>query len=116
MYGNASTIAKRTLAAACQNPDITEVITYNDIGGWELGECKKYFNRFYLNPKFNESNDVRFGAFSGHYVVVEMPPIGTEQKIMKYLETCKTVYQSQDKRINSRIFDCRDATPYGAAQ
>ncbi|MBI4138632.1 glycosyltransferase family 39 protein [Candidatus Uhrbacteria bacterium] len=106
-YGNASALAKRAAAAACASPDVSRIITYNDIAAWELGECGKYDRRFYLNPEFAAVNEKKFAGFDGHYVVVTMPPISPDQKIMRYLSTCHTLFSEDDRRVSARLYDCR---------
>ncbi len=112
-YGNASKLAKQTMAFVCQDKAISQVITYNDIGGWELGECGKYFKRFYLNPAFSKMNETKFGTYQGYYVVVNMPPIDPSQKIARYFQQCKVAYEDRDKRVTAHVYDCR-GVPYPA--
>ncbi len=107
-YGNASAVAKQAIAFTCQNKNIPQVITYNDIGGWELGECGKYFKRFYLNPKFSETNESKFGSYKGHYLVVDMPPIDPSQKSERYFAECPVMYRAQDKQVRATVYDCQN--------
>lgn len=110
-YGSASQVAKSALRYIQENGDIQNVITYNDIGGWELGEMGKYFKRFYMNPEFAETNERKFSQYNGHYLVVSMPPLNPASKQARYFTECEQVYQNRSKRVMSQVYDCR-GIPY----
>lgn len=110
LYGNASSLAKQALVFVNNTQAISQVITYNDIGGWELHESNKYFKRFYLNPEFTATNEKKFSTYQGYYLVVDMPPISVDQKVAKYLATCKEIYHQSDKMLHARVYDCREET------
>ncbi|MEI7512151.1 MAG: glycosyltransferase family 39 protein [Candidatus Uhrbacteria bacterium] len=107
LFGNASRLAIDATAWVNNNPDINQVITYNDIGGWELGESKKYYKRFYLNPEFQNSTRKKMTEFDGYYLVVGMPPLPPEDPSMKYFEQCRDVYHQTDQKISADVYDCR---------
>ncbi|HVM90435.1 MAG TPA: hypothetical protein VMU11_00880 [Verrucomicrobiae bacterium] len=107
LYGNASVLAKRAIAWVNANPDISQVITYNDIGGWELHEGNKYFKRFYLNPEFQASTQERMAGYDGFYLVVGMPPLPPDDPSVKYFGQCKDAYHQTDKKIAADVYDCR---------
>ncbi len=107
LYGNASAVAKRALDFVHTSSDISRVITYNDIGGWELGESKKYYKRFYQNPEYAQTNEKKFASFDGHYLVVAMPPLSLESPAAKYFTKCKNMYHDVDKKVAADIYDCR---------
>ncbi len=112
-YGNASSVAKRAIQFVNASPEIASVITYNDIGGWELGESKKYFKRFYLNPEYAPTNEKKFASYDGHYLVVAMPPLSADMPSSKYFTKCKNLYHDTDKNVTADVYDCR-GVPYGA--
>jgi hypothetical protein len=89
------------------NPDIKQVITYNDIGGWELHEGGKYANRFYLEPTFASSTAARFAAFDGFYLVVGMPPLATDSAQVRYFTQCGNVHHAVDGQVIADVYDCR---------
>jgi hypothetical protein len=106
LYGNASALAKQTIAWVNANPDIKQVITYNDIGGWELHEGGKYYKRFYLNPEFQSSTQERMAAYDGYYLVVGMPPLPPDDPSVKYFASCKDAYHQTDKQVTADVYDC----------
>jgi len=108
LYGNASSLAKRAVTFVNNSSEISRVITYNDIGGWELGESKKYFKRYYLNPEFAQTNEKKFATFDGHFLVIGMPPISATTPSAKYFARCRNMYHDSDKRIMADVYDCRD--------
>lgn len=114
LYGNASAVAKKALAYVNAETTISKVITYNDIGGWELGESKKYFKRFYLNAEFASTNEKKFTSFQGHYLVIGMPPLQPTSPAGRYFERCKNSYSDQDKDVSGKVYDCR-GVPYISA-
>lgn len=107
LYGNASKLAKDTIAWVNANPDIKQVITYNDIGGWELHEGGKYANRFYLEPTFASSTAARFAAFDGFYLVVGMPPLAPDSAQVRYFTQCGNVHHAVDGQVMADVYDCR---------
>ena len=107
LYGNASRLAKQTIAWVNANPEIKHVITYNDIGGWELHEGNKYFKRFYLNPDFQAATQQRMAEYDGHYLVIGMPPLPPDDPSVKYFATCKDIYHQTDKKVTADVYDCR---------
>jgi len=110
LYGNASRLALDAIAWVNANADIKQVITYNDIGGWELGEAKKYFKRFYLNPDFQAATQERMSEYDGYYLVVGMPPLPPNDPSVKYFASCKDTYHQTDQKITADVYDCRGVT------
>lgn len=89
------------------NSDISKVITYNDSGAYELIQMKKYYKRFYADPAYVVSNKEKFDSFEGHYIIMDFPKINKESFYFKYLETCKIIFKTSDKKIDGYVFDCR---------
>ncbi|HEY4511355.1 MAG TPA: glycosyltransferase family 39 protein [Candidatus Paceibacterota bacterium] len=108
LYGSVPRVASAVIGEAVRNENIKEVITYYDIGGYELGESKKYLRRFYTDPMFAKSTRSRLASYSGYYAVVDFPEIDKQSVIWKYLETCKTTYSAEDGRVKGYIFNCKN--------
>jgi len=107
MYGNASSVAADVVSVTLASSTIPQVITYNDIGGYELSASGKYFKRFYTDPMFAETNVGKFESYKGDYLVVDFPAIDKGGIYWKYLMTCKETYRKTHADITGYIFDCR---------
>lgn len=99
---------ERAKSFIVQNKDITQVVVYNDIGGYEIRETGKYARRMYAAPQFSDEYKKYFDSFSGHVLYIDIPRIGVDTMYMKYLlDTCTVVYHDQDKKISATVYDCR---------
>ncbi|MCR4334668.1 MAG: glycosyltransferase family 39 protein [Patescibacteria group bacterium] len=108
IYGSVNKIAFAVTNEVVGNSEIDKVVTYYDIAGYELNDSKKYARRFYVAPMFAQSNVGKFTGYSGYYSVVGFPLIDPTSIYWRYLQSCKTVFQSQDKNIRGYIFDCKN--------
>ncbi|HUO50631.1 MAG TPA: glycosyltransferase family 39 protein [Candidatus Paceibacterota bacterium] len=106
-YGSAPAVYAQLITRVNGDPSIPQVITYNDIGAYELTLSGKYFKRFYTDPMFAQTNVGKFSSYDGYYMVLDMPAINTDSAYWKYFQQCKNVYQTNDKQISGYIFDCR---------
>ena len=110
-YGSASKVAKLMLSEISSDSSILEVKTYNDIGGWELGEAKKYQGRIYLNPEWAIEKNRNFKTFEGFVLVVNMPEIRNDNWFAKALrEKCTIQRETVDKLISGKLYKCRSLT------
>ncbi len=89
------------------DPSITSVVVYNDIGGYEIRETGKYARRMYAAPQFSNEYEKYFSTFSGHVLYIDIPRIGEGTMYMNYLQSCAPIYTDQDKAIHAKIYDCR---------
>jgi hypothetical protein len=105
-------LVTRTVQFIAENPDITKVVVYNDNGGNEVQETGKYEKRLYTSPQFPVEEKVKtMNAFSGHYMVVDVPPVDPKSVYAKYFATCEVIYHETDRAMNATVYDCRKAPP-----
>ncbi len=107
LYGSTSGVYTALVARVNNDPTIPQVITYNDVGGYDLTVSKKYFKRFYTDPMFADTNVGKFGSYNGYYMVLDMPLINTQSVYWQYFQKCKSVFDIRDKQVSGFIFDCR---------
>lgn len=88
------------------NPDIKDVLVYNDNGGWEVRRADKYFRRIYAVPGFEPTYVPIFKDFRGHVLFIDAPHIGTDNIYIDFMNSCKSIYSEKDKYINSQILSC----------
>jgi len=86
--------------------NIEKVITYNDIGAYELHDLNKYHKRFYADPAFVEDNKKKFDEFAGYFMILDFPHINTNSFYANYLFSCAPVYEYRDKFISGKILNC----------
>ena len=108
-YGLPDKVAHKILTEAVSNRDIADVITYNDTGAYELAFAGKYKARFYTQPIFENSSVGRMKENKGYYTVLDFPEINKQTVFWQYLQSCETIFYSQDKKINGYIFNCQNA-------
>ncbi len=106
LYGSPDKVARKLTTQLTSNPSINEVITYNDIAGYELGRSGQYFKRFYTHPIFAESTVNKMKEYSGYYLVVDFPEIDKSSNYWDYLQSCDQVSEVQSGLIKGYIFDC----------
>lgn len=107
LYGSAPRLVSESVLYIKNNPDIQNVLVYNDNGGNEVRETGKYTRRLYADPAFEESYREFFSNFSGHILMVDIPRVIIGTTYEKYLNSCRTVYSKEDKYITAKILDCR---------
>lgn len=91
------------------SPNIKSVITYNDVGAFELSKIGKYAGRFYATPQFEGAHKERFADHdktSGYYLVVEMPLL-YEGFYKNFFAQCRVVFETHSGAITSHIYHCQ---------
>jgi hypothetical protein len=110
--GYAPGLVERSVAYIRANEDVQKVIVYNDNGGDEVRKSGKYQQRLYTSPDFDWNQKMRtMNAFTGHYLVIDAPPVDQTSFFAKYFTTCIPVYQDIDKYMRATVYDCRKAPP-----
>lgn len=110
--GHAPGLVARAAAHIAADPAITRVVVYNDNGGDEVRKTGKYEKRLYTSPDFDWRDKARtMNAFSGHYLVIDTPPVDPASMFAAYFATCIPVYQDTDRYMHATIYDCRQAPP-----
>ena len=104
LFGSVPTITRTSIDYVRNNPDITNVITYYDIGAYYLRLSDKYEARFYTAP--SRDYTVRMDAYRGHYMIVDFPAIDKNGRYWPLIARCPLLKKFQDKKVESYIFDC----------
>jgi hypothetical protein len=105
-------LVARAVSFINDNPDIRKVVVYNDNGGNEVKEIGKYEKRLYTSPQFDVNDKMAtINAFSGHYLVVDVPPIDPNSVFAAYFAGCAVIYHETDKAMHATVYDCRNAPP-----
>ena len=107
LYGSPDKVANSLFEEVVNNNDVGKVTTYNDTGTYELDRAGKHGGRFYTQPLFEDSSRRKMQQYQGYYTVVDFPEINKYSIFWKYLQSCGTVFQTQSKKINGYLFDCR---------
>jgi len=105
--GSAPVVLDAALSVIKNDPSIQGVITYNDIGAYELTQLGKYKGRFYAAPENEEHHRVLFKNFSGYILVVDIPRLYDGGVYREYLNSCIEIFHAIDKRIPVSVYDCR---------
>lgn len=83
------------------------VLTYNDIGAYELIEKGIYAARFYPHPEFVAGNVEKFREHPGYYLVVEMPELNPASGYEAFFARCAVKDEAKSGRIKGYLYDCR---------
>lgn len=109
MYGSPAKVARETVDYVLNNPSIDTVITYYDIGSYDLRVANKHNARFYTTATRDYST--RLTYWRGDYMIVDFPEISKEHLYWKLISRCPVIKSFNDKLINSYIFDCHSIPP-----
>lgn len=110
MNGFAPGLVARVVPFIAENPEIQNMVVYNDNGGNEIQEIGKYEKRLYTSPQFDVNDKIKtMNAFRGHYLVVDVPRIDPYSVFAKYFATCDSIYKDTDKAMSAVVYDCRKA-------
>jgi len=107
--GNATNVLNQAVIFIAENPQIDKVITYNDIGNFELTQIGKYERRIYVAPKNDAKHKQTLNNFKKHYLVVDIPRLSPESIYAKYFSTCRSIYYNQSRQISATVYDCQGA-------
>jgi len=108
--GSSPTLLKHTTAFIKSNENIRKIITYNNIGNFELGRMGKFEGRLYVAPKFEANYIDILNNFTGHYLVIDVPRIDPESPYSKLFSSCSAIYEEHSRAISSKIYDCNEKT------
>lgn len=107
--GNATDVLNRAVIFIAENPQIDSVITYNDIGGYELAQIGKYERRIYAAPKNDVEHKQTLNNFKKYYLVVDIPRLSPDSIYAKYFSTCQSIHLNQSHQISATVYDCQGA-------
>ncbi len=103
--GSAPTALAASLSFIEHSSGGEKIITYNDVGAYELSKMGKYAGRFYAVPAFEAGHAQLFAAHSGHFLVVGIPPL-YDGFYSRYFANCASLFQTQSGVIISRVYTC----------
>lgn len=107
--GRTRVLLADSLAYIKNNPEITKVTTYNDIGGFELMKMDKYRKRLYIDPKFDVNEKVKnLNAYKEHYLVINIPELESDTVYKRYFDSCTPVFKEKSGQITATVLDCRN--------
>jgi hypothetical protein len=108
--GNSSTLVREAAAFIKENDVVSKVTVYNDNGGFDVMQTGKYRKRLYIDPKFDLNDKIKtLNTYKEFYLVVDIPHIDANTVYAKYFSTCKTIYSRKSGKIDSFVYDCRQA-------
>ncbi len=108
--GNASDTLRSALAFIAASPEITKVLTFSDIGSYELSKMGKSAGRFYAAPQFEDHHRELFAAFKGDYLVVGIPPLGPDTFYGQFFSKCRDLFKDTSGAISANVYSC-DTNP-----
>lgn len=104
--GNVTKLVRRSADFIKDDLNIKKVVTYNNIGGYELMKLNKYERRLYVAPKFEPFNREKMGQFKGYYMVIDIPRLDSDSIYAQYFKSCDVVYEDFSQKITAKIYDC----------
>lgn len=106
--GSPNILLKKAVNFIEHNSAISNVISYNDIGAYELMKIGKYERRLYAAPKFEKSYTDILNNFKGHYLVIDIPHLSPASPYAKYFLACGAVYEDYSGKISTKIYNCKN--------
>lgn len=113
-YGSAPSITKELLEEI-RVRDTGPILTYNDIGAYDLMEMGKYAARFYPHTEFIPANLEKLRAHEGSFLVVGLPLIAPDSVYGRFFSACEVLAERTDKQVTGQLLDCRSAKDVLAA-
>ena len=111
--GSAPKVLREAVSFIDSAPQIKNVLTYSDIGAYELSKIKKYAGRIYATPTSEDGYRKKFAEHiavnGGYFLVVDIPHINPESFYGEFFAKCKTEFEAQDRKIVARVYDCKSA-------
>ncbi len=104
--GSAQQVLQSTLSYIKTHPEVQHVITYNDVGAYELMNIDKYERRLYADPQFMPTYEPIFKTFRGHYMMVDMPHLDPHNFFGQGIYKCPAVFETQSGVISGSVRDC----------
>lgn len=111
--GSAPKVLREAVSFIGNSPQIKNVLTYNDIGNYELSKIRKYAGRIYATPQSEDGYRKKFAEHiamnGGYFLVVDIPHINPKSFYGEFFAKCKTEFEAQDRKIKARVYDCKNA-------
>jgi len=104
--GSAPEVLAQTINFINKSPDITQVITYNDSGAYELSKAGKYAGRFYAVPAYEEGHRKLFSGFDGNYMIIDIPHLYETGFYGEFFKKCTRIFETRSGQIGGYVFKC----------
>ncbi len=109
--GSAPKVLREAVSFINNSPEIKNVLTYNDIGAYELSKIKKYAGRIYATPESEDGYRKKFAEHiannGGYFLVVDIPHINPKSFYGEFFAKCKTEFEAQDRKIEAKVYSCK---------
>ncbi|MFA5942656.1 MAG: glycosyltransferase family 39 protein [Candidatus Paceibacterota bacterium] len=103
LYGSTEVALASALAYIDATDDIKDVITYNDIGAYELKHRGKYASHFTAAPQFEDVARTAFSKYSGSFLVVDIPPL-YDGFYRDFFDSCTIRFMARSGVIISTVY------------
>jgi hypothetical protein len=103
VYGSAPEALNSALTYLRNTSEVTGVITYNDIGAYELKHIGKYDSHFTAAPQFEAAARITFPAYGGDFLVVDIPPL-YNGFYTDFFKSCKILFTARSGVITSTVY------------
>lgn len=109
--GSVSTVLTTTLEFIKGAPETGTILTYNDIGAYELSHMGQYRARFYAAPQFEKEHQTLFAEqvrVGGAFLVIGIPPL-YEGFYSDFFSHCDTLFTTHSGVIPGTVYTCKPA-------
>jgi len=103
-YGSPARLARAAVDYVIADKNTQSVITYNDIGAYDLRLNNKYTSRFYTAEARDYTE--KLTTYRGQYLIVNFPQIDPVGRYWPLLNRCETLKKFSDKKVDALILDC----------
>lgn len=103
IYGNTTEVLHQTVDYIADADAIKSVITYNDIGAYELKHLGKYTAHFTGAPQFENGDRIGFPKHKGAFLVVDIPPL-YDGFYRDFFKSCTILFTAQSGVITSTVY------------
>ena len=107
IFGSPAKIARQTVDYAIGNDKVKDIITYYDIGAYDLRLSSKYSSRFYTAPSRDYTEKIK--THKGFFMVVDFPSIDKDGVYWPLIERCEEFKKFSDKNVRAYLFDCTNS-------
>jgi len=103
VYGNTTEVLHSALSYIAAQDAIKSVITYNDIGAYELKHIGKYASHFTGAPQFEGLSRDTFPTYKGIFLVADIPPL-YDGFYRDFFKSCTILFTVQSGVITSTVY------------
>jgi hypothetical protein len=104
--GSVGKVLSQNINYLKHHAEVSEVITYNDIGAGKLSDLGVYAGRFYAAPQYEEGHRSKFTNFTGAYMIVDIPHLYESGLYGRYFSQCKPLFETTSKAIKGSVLTC----------